>query len=67
MFGNFLNRCSQKTKLAAITQALNEVMADYKLDLTGYDRYNAESIRHADENLMKDVYGAPLFPFLEFL
>lgn len=41
------------TKSATISQNLNEVMADHKLDLIGYDGYDAEIIGHANDDLMR--------------
>lgn len=54
-------------QIMAITQAFNEVMADHKLNLIGYDKYDAESIGCVDDDLMRDFYDAPPFPVLEFL
>lgn len=66
VFSNLLNQCSEIAKVGAITQALNSVMADYlKLDLIGYDGYDFESVRHADEDLIKAIYNMPSFPFLD--
>lgn len=42
-------------------------MANNKLDLIGYDGYNVESIGCTDEDLMRVVYDALPFPFLESL
>lgn len=66
-FGDFFTQCSKTTKSATITQALNEVMVDQQLDHIGYDGYDAESIRHANDDLTRVIYGAPFFLFLEFL
>lgn len=49
------------------TKALNEVIANHKLDFIGYDGYDTESIRGADDDLMRAVYDAPLFLFLDSL
>lgn len=65
VFEDFLNRCSETSKSVAITHALNEVMADQKLDLTFYDGYDTESIGCTDDDLMRAVCDALTFHFLE--
>lgn len=54
-------------KLIAITQALNEVLVYHKLDLTSYDGCDVESVGRADNDLIRPVYDARPFPFLESL
>lgn len=66
-FGDFLNQCNEPTKSATITQALNQVIMDQKLGLRSYDGYDAESIGHVNNDLMRFVYGVTSFPFLESL
>lgn len=51
-FTDFLIQCSETSKAKAITQALNEVLADHpELDLTSYNGYVPESIGHAIYNV----------------